>query len=1543
LLSLNLLGGYGVSSYVGVGFSLNPVAQIQGSYNGQADDKPSDYTAKIDWGDGSSSDNKTWLVSGGISGDSGYVLVKGSHIYQQQGTFEITVSVTGPGGQSISGDTATATVVPMPDEASVPPDVPTAYKGPEPLAYESLNLLGGYGVTSYVGVGFGLNPVAQIQGTYNGQADDTVSDYHAQINWGDSPSWDKNVSLVSGGKSGDSGYVLIKGSHIYKQQGTYDITVYVTGPDGQTISGDTATATAIPMPDEASEPITVPTEYEGAEPLAYESLNLLGGYGVTSYVGAGFSLNPIAQIQGTYNGQADDTVSDYHAQINWGDGNTWDTKVSLVSGGINGDSGYVLIKGSHIYQQQGTYDITVYVTGPDGQTISGDTATATAIPMPDAASRPPDVPTEFQGAEPLAYESLNLLGGYGVQSYVGAGFSLNPIAQIQGTYNGQADDTVSDYHAQINWGDSPSWDTNVSLVSGGKSGDSGYVLIKGSHIYKQQGTYDVTVYVTGPDGQTISGDTATATAIPMPDEASEPITVPTDYQGPKQLAYESLNLLGGYGVSSDSGIAINLSPIAQIQGTYNGQADDNASDYHAQINWGDGNTWDTKVSLAANGISGDSGYVLINGSHTYQQQGTYDITVYVTGPDGQTISGDTATATIAANPNAITVGSLSPTEWQVDQPNYDGTIPVSGGSGAYQNLQIPELPSGLMANVLTQSLNGQQIGTIDITGTPTESGTFTLHVSVQDGSGNSGSATETLKITAAPITIGTLSPSQWQVNQPNYDGAIAVSGGTGSYSDLSVTGLPNGLSDALSGSTITISGTPTQTGTFNNIAVSLKDSGGNSGSGTESLTIAAPSITLGRLSPTQWQVNQPNYDGTIPLSGGSGAYQNLQIPELPSGLSANVLTQSLNGQQIGTIDITGTPTESGTFTLHVSVQDGSGNSGSATETLTITAAPITVGSLSPAQWDLNEPGYYGMIAVSGGTGSYSSLSVTGLPNGLSAALSGSTINVIGTPTQSGTFSDIAVSLKDTGGTMGQATESLTINPAVTLGDLSPAEWTVNEPGYDGTIDVSGGTGGYQNLQVTGLPQGLSYALQTTAVVINGQMKQSGTINITGTPTESGNFTVYVSLQDGAGEWATHQSAGVAALHSSSEPLPQTEPPNHAIPEPLKIDPAPSPVITLTEATTLDSRSVTVSYSIAGSGLLQPLDFNVYRSDQPHEDASSVLLGKATIDPQADPQDLQVGPHTVRLLEGTHLPPNGILPYVIVVCNPDHSIHEGQGSVDTAYFEKFLLGVVVNGYQLIGTTTPAWVSQMANSLQSVDHYSQTIQFGIIGRFNWVVQSRASQPGQALRAGDVLAHQVVVDADRLAQAHLGDVVDLHFIGHSRGAVAINRALVDLTVTQTTDKALTGSYIIFTMLDPHPAFNYPEGTVFYSAGPSHLSGFLNVVRQYIDFQDAAADPPEIIVPANVNALEVFYQHTPATRFHQRHVLRQPNEYYLNLWGAGEDDHNGNTPIISWSNHTLSDIHWYPLAGKLFNNGPIGHSEVHEYYRVEVVQAGKTLVNAT
>ena len=833
--------------------------------------------------------------------------------------------------------------------------------------------LGSYGtVYSYAGVGLQENEVATLQTQVSGQADPNKGDFHASIQWGDGQS--STGDLVYTGTSGDWAEYIIKGSHIYQQANTnVPIVLYVTGPDGTSVSDQTASADVVAMP--SSIPGTPPSPLTNGMQPANVELGL-GGYGtVYSYAGVGFQENELATLQVQLNGQADPNLSDFHVQINWGDRAAWTTG-DLVYTGTSGDWAEYMIKGSHVYQQANTnIPIVVYVTGPDGTSLSDQTASADVVAMPSSIpGTPPSLLTN--GMQPANVELG--LGGYGtVYSYAGVGFQENELATLQVQLNGQADPNLSDFHVQINWGDSAAWTTG-DLVYTGTSGDWAEYMIKGSHVYQQANTnIPIVVYVTGPDGTSLSDQTASADVAP------------------------SLLTLGS------------LSPTQWTQ---------NEPGYDGVIAIGGGSgTYDNpQVTGLPTGLSASlsGNTIMITGTPT--QSGTFSLAVSVEDSNGSKATGSD---TLIINATAMTLGSLSPTQWTQNEPGYDGVIAIGGGSGTYDNPQVTGLPTGLSA-----SLSGN---TIMITGTPTQSGTFSLAVSVEDSNGSKATGSDTLIINATAMTLGSLSPTQWTQNEPGYDGVIAIGGGSGTYDNPQVTGLPTGLSASLSGNTIMITGTPTQSGTFS-LTVSVEDSNGSKATGSETLTIAAaPALTLGNLSPTQWTQNEPGYLGMILVSGGTGNYGNLQVTGLPAGLSA-----ALSGS---TITISGTPTQSGTFSnIAVSLQDGNGDLGSGAESLTVNPAPPvsapTLGTLSSLA-TVNVKGLMQArftMPVTGGAGGYRLSSITGLPAGLKASLSGNTITVSGRPSTIGSFHCV-VNLTDAKGAKpSNPSFTLTIN-ASTIG------------------------------------------------------------------------------------------------------------------------------------------------------------------------------------------------------------------------------------------------------------------------------------------------------------------------------------------------------------------------------------------------------------------------------------------------------------------------------------------------------------------------------
>ena len=179
----------------------------------------------------------------------------------------------------------------------------------------------------------------------------------------------------------------------------------------------------------------------------------------------------------------------------------------------------------------------------------------------------------------------------------------------------------------------------------------------------------------------------------------------------------------------------------------------------------------------------------------------------------------------------------------------------------------------------------------------------------------------------------------------------------------------------------------------------------------------------------------------------------------------------------------------------------------------VTGGPVvpalSFGPLSVTSWTVNQSGFPGTIALSGGTGSYSLTAQSGLPAGLTATLAGSTISITGTPTQAGTFASGSVTIKDSTGATATDSFSLTINPALSFGSLSVTSWTVNQAGFPGTIALSGGTGSYSLTAQSGLPAGLTATLA------------GSTISITGTPTQAGTFASgSLTVRDSTGATAT---------------------------------------------------------------------------------------------------------------------------------------------------------------------------------------------------------------------------------------------------------------------------------------------------------------------------------------------------------------------------------------------------------------------------------------
>jgi hypothetical protein len=335
-------------------------------------------------------------------------------------------------------------------------------------------------------------------------------------------------------------------------------------------------------------------------------------------------------------------------------------------------------------------------------------------------------------------------------------------------------------------------------------------------------------------------------------------------------------------------------------------------------------------------------------------------------------------------------------------------------------------------------------------------------------------------------------------------------------------------------------------------------------------------------------------------------------------------------------------------------------------------------------------------------------------------------------------------------------------------------------------------------------------------------------------------------------------------------------------------PGTSAPVVMFDATTTDSRSVTIDYRVDQvPDPLSPLRFGVYRSSDPRFDPGDTLLstytvttgnagqGGAALDDSGQPADA-LGTHRLTIPLTAGLPPYPSKPYVLVVADPG-SPSAAASADQTASFRTYVIGIVTHG-AMINTSWkhgPPWELQTAAILRQ-QGYDAVIPF------NWVTES--SKPGHAARQGLRLARQVLATASRFPASA---PVDLHFIGHSEGAVVNTQAVV--AIEKSMPPQLAAGWDEDTLLDPHAASNaLPDQA---SAG-SGLFGALatTIVKSY----QARANDPAVFIPSGVDAAQVFYQHNPASHDHG------VNQGLYNLWGQ--------VPVPNLSGHPVA---YYNLTG--------------------------------
>ncbi|SIO21439.1 Ig-like domain-containing protein [Algoriphagus halophilus] len=272
------------------------------------------------------------------------------------------------------------------------------------------------------------------------------------------------------------------------------------------------------------------------------------------------------------------------------------------------------------------------------------------------------------------------------------------------------------------------------------------------------------------------------------------------------------------------------------------------------------------------------------------------------------------------------------------------------------------------------------------------------------------------------------------INTPLADITIATTGATGISNDgdnTGINGLPAGVSASWSGDIITISGSPSESGTFNYAIPLIGGCGIVEATGT--ITVTPDNTANIPSSEPTLCIDTPLTDITIATTGATGISNDgddTGVNGLPVGVSA-----SWSGD---IITITGTPTESGTFNYSIPLTGGCGIV-NATGSIFVTPDNTAGAPSSDPTLCINSALTDITIATTGATGISNDgddTGVNGLPAGVLATWSGDVITISGTPSESGTF-NYSIPLTGGCGTT-LATGTITVTPLATVGPTSVA-------------------------------------------------------------------------------------------------------------------------------------------------------------------------------------------------------------------------------------------------------------------------------------------------------------------------------------------------------------------------------------------------------------------------------------------------------------------------------------------------------------------------
>jgi PKD repeat protein len=416
------------------------------------------FTFSINWGDGQPAD--TGMAPIDAPGGPGVLTsgsFDGSHIYADNGTYTVTVTISDDDGGATS-TTFQVTVNNVAPTLAVPGDTTVGRNAP--LTLVDIGVYNDPGFDNLLNVG-----------------GETTERFTFAIDWGDGQPVDSGPATID--VPGGPGVLTsgsFNGQHVYADGGIYTVTVTISDDDGGSATGSFLVYVG-------------PTLSVAGQQTINEG-SLLTVAGIGQYV----DPTPVAV-------RPDGSGADapYTFTINWGDGTPLDTgSASVAPGETPGVAFAGAFDGAHVYADNGLYTLTVTIQSPDGRVDTGTILVTVNNVAPTLVV--PGNQTIGQ-TRPLTLADIGQFTDPGFDNLLNVG-----------------GETTERFTFNINWGDGTPTDSGPAGIDApGSAGVLTAGSFDGSHVFFTSGTFTVTVTVSDDDGGSSTGtfEVTVASLIPQ--------------------------------------------------------------------------------------------------------------------------------------------------------------------------------------------------------------------------------------------------------------------------------------------------------------------------------------------------------------------------------------------------------------------------------------------------------------------------------------------------------------------------------------------------------------------------------------------------------------------------------------------------------------------------------------------------------------------------------------------------------------------------------------------------------------------------------------------------------------------------------------------------------------------------------------------------------------------------------------------------------------------------------------------------------------------